>query len=440
MRHTSRLRVVALAALLSVGLLHPAHAASPPPAPAPSVLPFTPVSGSSAPVPTATGLERDLASLLTRAKVGAASAVVVDAATGDVLFGRAEDRVRIPASTIKVLTAAAALTELGTQARIETKAVVDDGQARVPVVTLIGGGDATLARSSKRWASLSDLADQVAESLATDAVVLQFDAGAFTGPALSPSWPSSFPRTGIVAPVTALMVDHGRARPGGVSRVVKPARKAAEVFAALLAERGIRVQGVRAGQPAADSTVVGSVRSPAMTVLVQEMLTESDNDLAESLARLVATSMGEPASFEGASAALASTAAQLDLPTGDLVVADGSGLSARNRATPRMLATLLAKAARDDATLSPITSGLAVAGFTGTLADRFTSVESKAARGVVRAKTGTLTGVSSLAGVVRDADGRVLTFAVLGNKVRSLVRARSTLDVFAARLAECGCR
>ena len=440
MRHTSRLRAVALAILLAGGLTLPAHAASPPPAPASSVLPSTPVSGSSAPVPTATGLERALGPLLTRAKVGAASAVVVDAATGDVLFGRAADRVRIPASTIKVLTAAAALTELGPRARIETKAVVDDAQARVPVVTLIGGGDATLSRSSKRWASLSDLADQVAKALATDSVAVQFDARAFTGPALSPSWPSSFPRAGIVAPVTALMVDHGRARPGGVSRVAKPARKAAEVFAALLAERGITVRSVRAGQPAPGATVVGSVRSPAMSVLVQEMLTESDNDLAESLARLAATSMGEPASFEGASAALTSTAAQLDLPTGDLAVADGSGLSSRNRVTPRMLATLLAKAARDDATLSPITSGLAVAGFTGTLADRFTTAASKAARGVVRAKTGTLTGVSSLAGTVRDADGRVLTFAVLGNKVTSSVRARASLDAFAARLAECGCR
>ena len=440
MRHTSRLHVVTLSLLLSGGLVLPVRAATPPPAPAPAVLAPTPVSGSSAPVPTAAGLARELDGVLSRTQAGAVSAVVVDAATGDVLFGRSAERGRIPASTVKLLTAAAALTALGPQATIETKAVVDDAQARVPIVTLVGAGDATLSRASRRWASLADLADQVADALATDAVALRFDATAFTGPALSPSWPSSFPRAGIVAPVSALMVDHGRARPGGISRVTKPARKAAEVFAALLAERGVRVESIRAGAPTPDASVVGSVRSPAMSVLVQEMLTQSDNDLAESLARLAAASMGEPASFEGASVALSSVAKTLDLPTDGLVVADGSGLSARNRATPRMLAALLARAARDDAVLSPITAGLAVAGLTGTLADRFTTAASKAARGVVRAKTGTLNGVTSLAGTVRDADGRVLTFAVLANKVRSLVRARSSVDAFAARLAECGCR
>lgn len=440
MRHTSPWGALAVSFVLAAGLVPPASAASPPPAPAPSVLAATALAGSTAPVPTTAGLAADLGSLLTRSRMGAASAVVIDAATGDVLFGRTAERARIPASTIKLLTAAAALTELGPEATITTTVVVDDPQASVPVLTLIGAGDATLSRSSRRWASLADLADQVTKAVPSEAVRLQFDASLFTGPGLSANWPSSFPRAGIVAPVSALMVDHGRARPGGASRVAKPARKAADVFAALLRERGVRVREVRSGRAPAGATVVGSVRSPVMSVLVQEMLTESDNDVAESLARLVAVSMGQPGSFAGASTALTSVAGQLGLPTQGLVVADGSGLSGRNRATPRMLATLLAEATGDDAVLSPITAGLAVAGLTGTLADRFTAAASKAARGVVRAKTGTLTGVTSLAGTVRDADGRVLTFAVLANQVPSLVRARSSLDVFAARLAECGCR
>lgn len=439
MRHTSRCLLGALAFVTAASLALPVQAAdTPPPAPAPAVLTPTAIAGSTAPVPTTAGLQRELADVLTRAQVGAASAVVIDAASGEVLFARSAERARIPASTLKLLTAAAALTELGPQTRLETTAVVDDVEASTPVVTLVGAGDATLTRSSRRWASLADLADDVADALPTDAIALQFDAGLFTGPALAPSWPSSFPRAGVVAPVSALMVDHGRS--GGMRRAAKPARAAADVFAALLADRGVRVRSVRAGSPASGATQLGVVRSPEMSALVEEMLTESDNDLGEALARLVAIAMGEPGSFAGVGAALPRAAQSLGLPTAGLVVADGSGLSGRNRATPVMLGTLLAKATGEDPALSSIPSGLAVAGFTGTLADRFASAASRAGRGVVRAKTGTLTGVGALAGLVRSEDGRVLTFTVLANRVRSSVRARAAMDVFAARLAECGCR
>ena len=62
-----------------------------------------------------------------------------------------------------------------------------------------------------------------------------------------------------------------------------------------------------------------------------------------------------------------------------------------------------------------------------------------AGRGVVRAKTGTLTGVSSLAGVVTDADGRLLVFALMTNGGNT-AEVRSRLDEMAATLSGCGCR
>ena len=77
--------------------------------------------------------------------------------------------------------------------------------------------------------------------------------------------------------------------------------------------------------------------------------------------------------------------------------------------------------------------------FTGTLADRYTSTKTRAGRGFVHAKTGTLTGVVGLAGTVQDADGRVLVFAMLDDDVRSIPATRETMDVIASRLAECGC-
>jgi D-alanyl-D-alanine carboxypeptidase/D-alanyl-D-alanine-endopeptidase (penicillin-binding protein 4) len=98
----------------------------------------------------------------------------------------------------------------------------------------------------------------------------------------------------------------------------------------------------------------------------------------------------------------------------------------------------MAKGADPD--LAAIAPGLAVAGLTGTLADRFTTPQTAAGRGFVHGKTGTLTGVISLAGTVQDADGRVLIFAIIANKVGSLDRARETMDRIASQLATCGCR
>ena len=81
-----------------------------------------------------------------------------------------------------------------------------------------------------------------------------------------------------------------------------------------------------------------------------------------------------------------------------------------------------------------------MAGASGTLTDRFTGARDKAGLGVVRAKTGTLTGASSLSGTVVDADGRLLGFVLEADAVSSTVAARAALDAAAAVLAGCGCR
>ena len=125
---------------------------------------------------------------------------------------------------------------------------------------------------------------------------------------------------------------------------------------------------------------------------------------------------------------------------------DGSGLSTEDRVPAKLLGALLAAASApssgptDLQVLRPIVAGLPVAGGDGTLDDRFTPGSPAAAgRGVVRAKTGTLTGVSSLAGITTDTDGRLLVFALMSNGVNpALIRPR--LDAFAAQLSRCGCR
>jgi D-alanyl-D-alanine carboxypeptidase/D-alanyl-D-alanine-endopeptidase (penicillin-binding protein 4) len=168
------------------------------------------------------------------------------------------------------------------------------------------------------------------------------------------------------------------------------------------------------------------------------MLTSSDNDLAEALARQVALASRQPASFAGVATA---TAAVLERIGVQVALRDGSGLSPQDRVSPASLTALLAKAATDPR-YGPVLSGLPVAGFDGTLADRFRTGPARVAGGVVRAKTGTLDGVSALAGLVRTRDGRLLAFDVTADGVPlgATVPAQRALDGVATALASCGCR
>jgi D-alanyl-D-alanine carboxypeptidase/D-alanyl-D-alanine-endopeptidase (penicillin-binding protein 4) len=123
---------------------------------------------------------------------------------------------------------------------------------------------------------------------------------------------------------------------------------------------------------------------------------------------------------------------------------DGSGLSRSTRVPPAVLARLLALAASPDhGPLRSVVTGLAVAGFTGSLEPpRFDDSATRSAVGLVRGKTGTLTGVSALAGTVEDADGRVLGFAFVADAVPTggTLAARDALDRLATALGACGCR
>lgn len=403
------------------------------------VLVPTVISGSTAPVPTAAGLAARISSLLASRSLGRAAAVVVDPATGDVLFEQAASEPRVPASTTKLLTAAAALQVLGPQTRIATT-VQSDGKT----VTLVGGGDATLVTGTKprNAASLTDLARKTATALPADSsVIVDYDDSLFSGPELARGWSRGWPASGVVAPVTALMTDEGRVTKNSVRRASDPARTAASKFVELLKLNGVRAKLGSSAKAGSGSEELARAESPTVSVLVQQMLTDSNNDLAESLAHLVGLASTGKASFKTGASATIEAVSQLGIPTAGLVLVDGSGLSQGNRIAPITLASVISATAGDqNAALWPIASGLPVAGLTGTLADRFDAKAMKQAVGYVRAKTGSLSDTVALAGSVRDRDGRVLAFAVLANKIPSVAAARATVDKIANQLAKCGCR
>jgi D-alanyl-D-alanine carboxypeptidase/D-alanyl-D-alanine-endopeptidase (penicillin-binding protein 4) len=196
-------------------------------------------------------------------------------------------------------------------------------------------------------------------------------------------------------------------------------------------------------EPVAPGTELGVVQSPPLLRLVEFMLVESDNVLAEAIARQVAIAKGEPASFVGAAAAMKAVLGELGLPTAGIVLADGSGLSRTNRLTPTLLTTLLSTAGDGSRPeLASIFSGLPVAAWSGTLTERFQGSTVRGAVGAVRAKTGSLNRVTAMSGVVSTSDGRLLAFAMLSDQVPEggADPARAVYDRIAAALAACGCR
>jgi D-alanyl-D-alanine carboxypeptidase/D-alanyl-D-alanine-endopeptidase (penicillin-binding protein 4) len=447
---------------LSAGAAAPDSSTSAPPVSSPPVAAVDPVDDArpvllpprgTAPLPTTAGVQAALEELITAPALGGSPGVVVlDAETGQALLNAAGSTPRIPASAAKLVTGAAVLSTLGPQARRETRVV--SGSAPGEIV-LVGGGDPRLRTAAPApeaypaYASLSELAARTAAALsrmtlpAGQAVTVRVDDSLFTGPAVSPDWQAMLVPGGFVAPVSALSVDGGRVDPAADARVADPALAAGEAFAELLRAAGVAVDAeVRRATAPRGTSELASVASPPMSVLVEESLLTSDNDIAETLLRLAALAAGQPASFAGGAATASAVLAELGVDAAGLDLRDGSGLARTSRVAPSTLATLLATATSEGhPQLRPLLTGLPVAGFSGTLAERFlVAGEPTAGAGLVRAKTGTLTGVSSLAGIVEGADGRTLVFAVLADDVPATLAARNTLDRVATALAGCGCR
>ncbi|TRO61742.1 D-alanyl-D-alanine carboxypeptidase/D-alanyl-D-alanine-endopeptidase [Streptomyces sp. IB201691-2A2] len=417
------------------------------PAPAPSAASvLTGLGGSvgAGPSPTEKALADVLGPLLGDPALGSErAAAVVDLATGKRLYGKGADDALTPASTTKIATAVAALTAAGADHRIATRTVLEPGAPGKQEVVLVGGGDPTLTarKDAEGNASLRTLADDTARALKdrkTDEVTLSYDTSLYEGPDVHPI---GLDNTNV-ARVTALMADEGRlddSSSGTAKRTEAPAADAAKKFADLLKDRGIKTTVPGPAKATDRAKALATVKSPPLSALVERMLTSSDNDIAEALARQTAVAADEPASFKGGGTAIRKQLKKLGLPLKGAEFADGSGLDRADKLTADLLTALLAKAA-DPAhpELRAALTGLPVAGFTGTLSTRYAG---QPGTGLVRAKTGTLTGVHTLAGTVVDTDGHLLAFAFLtaSDPPTEPTATQKGLDALASTLATCGC-
>ncbi|WP_309081714.1 D-alanyl-D-alanine carboxypeptidase/D-alanyl-D-alanine-endopeptidase [Zhihengliuella sp.] len=368
------------------------------------------------------------------AAAGHVTGSVVDVASGDQVFSRSGDDPGTPASSLKTLTAAAALSVLGEDRTVATSTYSAAGD-----VVLVGGGDVLL--TPERLAVLAaDTAAALPEgpdSGEAGPVQVVLEDTLFDGSTLSPHWDESLLTSNNIAPVMPIAMFAARASAAsGAPRVSDPAMTAALAFrdalAAELGEGRVVAEVVR-GDRGESAEPLARLVSPTIGEMVEVMTQHSENYVAETLGRLVAIELGQPASFGGVAHGLNRALERMGIDTAGASIVDASGLAAANQVTPEQLALMMAAvttAGHED--LRDVSYLLPIAGATGTMANRLGTEQTL---GRVRAKTGTLAGVVTLTGLAVTENGRLVAFSFFARDVPgSLGAARAELDRAAAAL------
>jgi D-alanyl-D-alanine carboxypeptidase/D-alanyl-D-alanine-endopeptidase (penicillin-binding protein 4) len=354
---------------------------------------------------------------------GGGSGAWVDDGSGSVVFKWRAGTSRVPASVQKLVTTAAALDRLGPDARFET-AVLADGPIAEGVLQgdlyLRGTGDPSFGTPALRR-----LAERVGETGLEQVEGRVYGDESFFDRRRGGS---GFGISPYVGPLSALAFNRGSMLPLARGWQTDPPLFTAERMRVLL--RSKRVDVDRRGRPGrtpADATALASVESPPLDALVRHTNHVSDNYYAEMLLK----GLGARSGTAGSTAAGAGIAARFGRELGFRArVADGSGLSRANSISPRDVGRLLVEA-QEEPWFDSFYRSLPLAGKSGTLDKRMRGTP---ASGRCRAKTGTLSGVSALAGYCKTRSGKRTAFAVLMNGV-NVWTARRIQDRIAAELA-----
>jgi serine-type D-Ala-D-Ala carboxypeptidase/endopeptidase (penicillin-binding protein 4) len=308
-----------------------------------------------------------------------------------------------PASTQKSFTGLSVLLAVGPDTRLRTEVAA----TATPVdglltghLWLVGGGDPYLT-----VAQLTALAAKVkAAGVTTVAGDVLLDDSRYDARRSAAGWRPSF-MPGQSGPLSAMALERNRWR-GDAAFLADPALPAAVRFRDLLRAAGVTVTGtVRRSPRPAEAFSLAVHESATVASLVSRVLKASDNFAAELLLKELGRTVRADGSSAGGIAASRQVLGALGVPVGP--GADGSGLSSLDRQTPAGQVALL-RAGRRSAVATTFRAALPVGCVDGTLKTRLCGT---AAAGRVQAKTGTLSGVRTLAGYTTTARGRVVTFA-----------------------------
>lgn len=328
--------------------------------------------------------------------------ILIDGATGEVVFERNSYSQRKPASVMKILSGVATLEYLDPTSSFETNISLGSN----PKTLVIQG-------SFDPWISLND---RVAKKMNR----------------------TSLPRLAFNS-MSALK----RANKGSLRniKVLYSGLYSQDVanLKSFWAKRGfkpiMRSIDNEVAAPAQGKPVITSY-SPSVKEILDFTLLWSDNLLAERLARLAARAAGHPFNDKGVATTFAQLLSRFEIDASKLVIVDASGLSKENRITAQIIGQLLFKIRKEEK-FALLYQALPVGGVSGTLKDRFISTAPNAV-GLVRAKTGTLNGTVTLAGYVQSAD-REYVFVTLADEIprgtRASDKARAAIDRLLGRIA-----
>ncbi len=324
----------------------------------------------------------------------------------------------IPASNQKILVAAAALEVLGPDFRYTTKIVgIVNGSTIEGDLWVVGGGDplltagdypSTEAHPTLFPTAIEPLIDElVAAGITSISGSIVGDESRYDSERFTPSLGLGIRGTEL-GPLGALLLNDGVIATSPI-KPDNPALSAAIEFTRLLTERGIAVAGApKTGTASQDLPVIASVISAPLTDVLTEMLTNSDNNTAE----LMLKELGRTETTQGTRisgiAVVLRVLQEANIDIAELAMTDGSGLDRSNRVTCSTLQSILVR----DGGFGPLTMGFAVAGKNGTLSELFLTGPMT---GVMRGKTGTLTGAKTLSAVIPYSDDQAIVFSMLLN-------------------------
>lgn len=196
-----------------------------------------------------------------------------------------------------------------------------------------------------------------------------------------------------------------------------PTRYAAESFRSILKQVGIEVLGSTAIGKAPEKTqLLHKHLSQPLSMILKELNTFSNNFIAEQVLKTIAAEVSKQSGSHAEGLRLVQAFLQASgVRLAGVNLVDGSGLSRKNRVTAQAMTDFLTAMSNRFDLAPDFLTALRVMGAQGALSPRFSH---SPARAQVRAKTGTLTGMSSLAGYVANTQGAVFAFTLLLNNNR----------------------
>ena len=362
---------------------------------------------------------------------GSVGAYVYDLDANRAIAGRNSTKKRIIASNAKLFTGAAALERFGTGGRfttgVWTNGVLGADGVLLGDLYLRGGGDpyfgtdAFVRKNFGSQATVENLA-QAVENAGVKSVTGRIWGDETVFDSRRGTAKYGYRASGEIGGQLSGLVFNKGYNSGKFQS--DPPRFAAQKLRVALRGVGVKVTTrIGVGKTPADARQIASVKSLPMASLVRQMNKPSNNYLAEMLVKSLALPAAA-ATADGGTVPLGSKAATTRAGGSfarrhaaglgsRVALADGSGLSRSDRAAPREVVDIL-KSLTAEQEYAEFSASLPVAGIDGTLAKR---MRGSAAQRRCRAKTGTLSNVSTLSGYCNTSGGRKIAFSILQNKV-----------------------